>query len=118
MPAAGSIHWLPDSGPFAAIGLDTLVEGAKHGWLSVDGFAILDLCLTGLGGCQVVVTPHHLGPHSGILALDKDKLRSGAALMERLETYRGPAKMVSGQPHRAISWHIGKVSARTCVDRL
>ncbi|QGG93546.1 phosphodiesterase (plasmid) [Agrobacterium sp. MA01] len=110
MSKSGPIHWMRDFGPFAVIGLDTLLEGAHHGWLSEEGFAFLDQCLDELNGHPVIVATHHPWLPCGIVPMDQDNLRNGAALMERLERYSGVAKMISGHVHRAITGQIGKVS--------
>ncbi len=109
MPTSGPIHWMRDFGPFAVIGLDTLLEGAHHGWLDDEGFAFLDQCLAALGDRPVVVATHHPWLPSGIPAMDADNLRNGAPLMDRLQTHSGPVKMISGHVHRAITGQIGKV---------
>ncbi len=109
VPSAGPIHWLRDFGPFAVIGLDTLLEGAHHGWLSDEGFAFLDRCLADLVDRPVIVATHHPWIHSGIPAMDIDNLRNGAHLMGRLQSYNGPARMISGHVHRVIVVQIGKV---------
>ncbi|RGP36519.1 phosphodiesterase [Pseudotabrizicola alkalilacus] len=110
MPAAGPIQWLRDFGPFALIGLDTLMDGAHHGWLADEGFAFLDQTLAGLDGQPVIVATHHPWLPSGIPAMDADNLRNGATLLQRLQGYRGTAKMISGHVHRAITGQIGTVS--------
>lgn len=112
MPAEGPIHWLRDFGPFAVIGLDTLLEGAHHGWLADEGYAFLDQSLTALGDHPVIVATHHPWLHSGIPAMDADNLRNGAALMDRLQAHNGPVKMISGHVHRAITGQIGKVNCQ------
>lgn len=109
LPATGPIHWIRDFGPFAVIGLDTLLDGAHHGWLSEDGFAFLDTALADLNGHPVIIATHHPWLHSGIPAMDADNLRNGAALLARLDAYHGPAKMISGHVHRAIVGLIGRV---------
>ncbi|MCA3442431.1 MAG: metallophosphoesterase [Rhodobacter sp.] len=109
MPAAGPIHWLRDFGPFVVIGLDTVLDGAHHGWLSDCGFAFLDKSLADLNCHPVIVATHHPWLHSGIPPMDADNLRNGAALIERLNSYKGTAKMTSGHVHRAITGQIGKV---------
>ena len=109
MPASGPIHWRRDFGPFAVVGLDTLLEGAHHGWLSEEGLAYLEQSLADLDGHPVVVATHHPWLHCGIPAMDADNLRNGAALLERLQRYTGPARMISGHVHRAITGQIGHV---------
>ncbi len=109
MPASGPIHWLRDFGPFAVVGLDTLLEGAHHGWLAEEGLAFLEQTLADLGGHPVVVATHHPWLHCGIPAMDADNLRNGAGLMGLLEAYSGPARMISGHVHRAITGQIGRV---------
>lgn len=110
MPESGPIHWMRNFGPFAVIGLDTLLEGAHHGWLSEEGFAFLDQSLSDLNGHQAIIATHHPWLHCGIPAMDQDNLRNGADLMDRLERYKGVAKMISGHVHRTICGQIGKVS--------
>lgn len=112
MPAEGPIHWRRDFGPFTLIGLDTLLEGAHHGALSQDGFAFVDTALTDLGDTPVVIATHHPWVHSGIPAMDADNLRNGAALLDRLEAYPGPVRMISGHVHRAITGQIGRVTCQ------
>ncbi len=110
MPKTGPIHWLRDFGSFAVIGLDTLLEGAHYGWLSEEGFDFVDRSLTALNGRPAIIATHHPWLPCGIEPMDEDNLRNGAALMERLQSYSGVAKMISGHVHRAITGQIGKVS--------
>lgn len=112
MPRLGPIHWLRDFGPFAVIGLDTLLEEAHHGNLSVDGFAFVDKSLTAIGTQPAVIATHHPWLHSGILAMDADNLRNGIALMARLEAHPGPVRMISGHVHRAVTGQIGRVTCQ------
>jgi 3',5'-cyclic-AMP phosphodiesterase len=112
MPKTGPVQWIYDLGPFAVIGLDTLLEGAHHGWLHEEGLAFLDRSLTALEGKPVVVATHHPWMHSGIPAMDADNLRNGAPLMARLQTHPGSVRMISGHVHRAITGQIGKVTCQ------
>ncbi|MDP3340418.1 phosphodiesterase [Frigidibacter sp.] len=112
MPEAGPIHWLRDFGPFAVIGLDTLLDGAHHGWLADEGFTFLDRSLRSFGDRPVVVVTHHPWMQSGIPAMDADNLRNGAALMDRLQAHPGPVRMMSGHVHRAMTGQIGKVTCQ------
>lgn len=112
MPAAGPVHWRRDIGPFTVIGLDTLLDGAHHGWLCEKGFAFLHRTLARLGERPAVVATHHPWMHSGIPAMDADNLRNGAALMERLQAHPGPVRMISGHVHRAMTAQIGKVTCQ------
>ncbi|MEM5477371.1 phosphodiesterase [Pacificibacter sp. AS14] len=118
MPSSGPIQWLRDFGPFAVLGLDTLLEGAHHGELSDLAFTFVDTQLSTLAGKPLVVATHHPWMHCGITEMDADNLRNGAALMERLEQYPGPTRMISGHVHRAITGQIGSVlcqiSPSTC----
>lgn len=109
MPESGPIQWMRDFGPFAVIGLDTLLEGAHHGALGAEGLAFVDQALANLNGKPVVVATHHPWMHSGIPAMDADNLRDGAALMSRLEAYTGPVRMLSGHVHRAMTGQAGGV---------
>jgi 3',5'-cyclic AMP phosphodiesterase CpdA len=109
MPTSGSIQWMRDFGPFAVIGLDTLLEGAHHGWLPDEGLDFLDRCIADLDGRPMIVATHHPWMLSGIPAMDADNLRNGARLMERLQVYSGQVRMISGHVHRAITGQIGKV---------
>ena len=109
MPVIGPIGWLRDLGPFALVGLDTVLEGAHHGWLSDEGFEFLDRTLTDLNGHPLIVATHLPWLHCGIPFMDANNLRNGAALIERLNGYKGTAKMISGHVHRAITGQIGNV---------
>ncbi|MFD0858977.1 metallophosphoesterase [Roseovarius aquimarinus] len=109
MPEAGPIHWMRDFGPFAAIGLDTLREGAHHGELSRDGLEFLRASLARIGARPVVVCTHHPWMHSGIPAMDADNLRNGAEMIALLEDHPAPVRMLSGHVHRAVTGQIGRV---------
>lgn len=118
MPSSGQIQWLRDFGPFAVLGLDTLLEGAHHGELSAPAFTFVDEQLIKLAGKPLIVATHHPWMHCGITEMDADNLRNGAALMERLEQYSGPTRMISGHVHRAITGQVDNVlcqiSPSTC----
>ncbi|MBU2935554.1 MULTISPECIES: phosphodiesterase [Pacificibacter] len=109
MPSFGPIQWLQDFGPFAVLGLDTLLEGAHHGELSAPAFTFVDEQLIKLAGKPLVVATHHPWMYSGIPEMDADNLRNGARLMELLEHYSGPIRMISGHVHRAITGQVGRV---------
>lgn len=112
MPNHGPIHWMRDFGPCSLIGLDTLLEGAHHGELGPHGLAFLDATLATLGDQPVVVATHHPWMHTGIPAMDVDNLHDGAALLARLDAYPGPARMISGHVHRALSGQIGRITCQ------
>lgn len=112
MPSHGPIHWMRDFGPFAVVGLDTLLEGAHHGQLGPEGLAFIDTTLATLGEQPLVVATHHPWMHTGIPAMDADNLHDGAALMEKLAAYRGSVRMISGHVHRAISGQIGSITCQ------
>ena len=109
MPRAGPVHWLRDFGPFVVIGLDTLLDGAHHGWISGEGLEFLDQCLTQASGKQVIVATHHPCMTTGIPAMDANNLRNGAELIARLRAYPGYVQMMSGHVHRAMTGRIGRV---------
>ena len=113
MPETGPIQWSRDFGSFTVIGLDTLLEGAHHGELSFEGFSFLDASLAQADTRPVIVATHHPWMHSGIVAMDLDNLRNGAALMERLEAHPGPVRMFSGHVHRALTTQIGMITGMT-----
>jgi 3',5'-cyclic AMP phosphodiesterase CpdA len=112
MPSAGPIQWCGDFGDFTLIGLDTLVEGFHHGMLCHEGLTFLDAALAVADGKPVVVATHHPWMHSGIVAMDKNNLRNGTALLERLEAYGGPARMISGHVHRTMTTQIGRITCQ------
>lgn len=109
MPASGPIHWLRDFGPFAVVGLDTLLAGAHHGDLTAEGFRFLDQVLADLKGKPLIIATHHPWLHCGIPEMDADNLRNGAALLKRLEQYPGAVRMMSGHVHRAITGQVGSI---------
>ena len=112
MPPEGPVQWLRDFGPFAVIGLDTLLEGAHYGHLREEGYSFFDQSLASLSGRPVIIATHHPWMHSGIPAMDADNLRNGAALMARLQAHDGPVRMISGHVHRAMTTQIGKVTCQ------
>lgn len=112
MPKEGPIQWAQDFGPFSVIGLDTPLEGARHGDLSPEGFAFLDAALSAIGDQPAVIATHHPWMHSGIPAMDADNLRNGAVLMDRLESHPGPVRMISGHIHRAMTGQIGRITCQ------
>jgi 3',5'-cyclic AMP phosphodiesterase CpdA len=112
MPESGPIQWRKDFGAFLLIGLDTLLDGAHHGALSDEGFSFLDQALSEAGTRPAVIATHHPWMHSGIVAMDLDNLRNGAALMERLEAHPSPVRMISGHVHRTLTTQIGKVTCQ------
>lgn len=112
MPAAGPLHWVRDFGPFAVVGLDTLLEGAHYGHLCAAGFDFLDETLARLGTQPVLIATHHPWMRCGIPDMDADNLRNGDALMRRLERYPGPVSMISGHVHRTMTARIGKVTCQ------
>lgn len=109
---AGAIQWRHDIGDLTVIGLDTLLEGAHYGHLADEGLAFLDDVLREDSRRAVVVATHHPVMASGILAMDEDNLRNGAALMRRLETHEGPVRMISGHVHRSMTTRIGNVTCQ------
>ncbi|AML53061.1 phosphodiesterase [Falsihalocynthiibacter arcticus] len=109
MPDAGPIQWLRDFGPFAVLGLDTLLAEAHHGELSESGFTFIDTMLTDLAGKPLIVATHHPWLHCGIPEMDADNLRNGAIMMELLEQYPGDVRMMSGHVHRAVTGKVGNI---------
>ena len=112
MPADGPIHCVRDFGPFSVIDLDTLLEGAHHGALSLDGVGFVDAALAAIGSHLAFIAKHHPWMHSGIPAMDADNLHGGAALMAQLEAHPGPVCMISGHVHRAVTGQIGRVTCQ------
>jgi 3',5'-cyclic AMP phosphodiesterase CpdA len=112
MPDEGPVQWVRDFGPFSVIGLDTLLEGAHHGTLCGEGMEFLDATLSAIGNQPAIVATHHPFMHAGIPAMDADNLRNGAAVTARLDAHPGPARMVSGHVHRAVTGQIGRVTCQ------
>jgi len=112
MPASGPIQWRRDLEAFTLIGLDTLLEGSHHGDLSTEGLAFVDEALAELDGQPVVVATHHPWMHTGMRAMDANNLRNGDQLLQRLESYPGTARMVSGHVHRALTTQLGNVTCQ------
>ncbi|WP_434288540.1 phosphodiesterase [Celeribacter sp. SCSIO 80788] len=108
----GPIQWHRDFGPFSLIGLDTLLEGAHHGDLCDDGFALVDQVLNRIGDQPVIIATHHPWMPSAITTMDADNIRNGAALMARLAAHPGPVRMISGHVHRAMTTQIGRITCQ------
>jgi len=103
MPASGPIQWHHDFGPFAMVGLDTLVEGAPYGMLCESGLGFLARSLKITPGKPVVVATHHPWIPSGMKDMDRNNLRNGPAMLDLLRKHDAPVHVISGHLHRAMS---------------
>ena len=112
MPQSGPIQWRRDLPAFTIVGLDTLVDGKHHGEIAPEGFTFLDAVLADLADRPVIVATHHHVFHTGIRPMDRTFLRNGAELLGRLEAYGGPARIISGHVHRALTAQIGRVTCQ------
>lgn len=112
MPGEGPIQWRRDFGPYTMLALDSLDEGDAAGRLSDEGFTFLDAELARLNGKPLVIATHHPWMLSGLSQMDGWTLKNGDKLMNRLEEYPGPVRMISGHVHRAMTTQIGKVTCQ------
>jgi 3',5'-cyclic AMP phosphodiesterase CpdA len=112
MPATGPVQWQLDLPAFTLIGLDTLVEGEHYGLIGASGLSWLEQCLAVAAGRPVIVATHHPFFHTGIRPMDINNLRNGQEILARLEAYPGPARMISGHVHRAMTAQLGRVTCQ------
>lgn len=100
MPTTGPVNWQQDLDEVILIGLDTLVEGAAHGELSLETCNWLDAQLARAGGRPVLLFLHHPPVGTGIAAMNEIGLKMPERLSEILARYRGPLQIGCGHIHR------------------
>ncbi|PTW54338.1 3',5'-cyclic AMP phosphodiesterase CpdA [Breoghania corrubedonensis] len=102
-----------DRFPMAVIGLDTLVEGEPHGELCRSRLAWLEAQLEKARGMPALLFMHHPPLQTGLEAMDRIGLRSGAAELERfIRAHGGVQAILCGHMHRAIQGQLGGVPVR------
>ncbi|MFK7876271.1 MAG: phosphodiesterase [Paracoccaceae bacterium] len=102
LPKSGPLNWTRRIGAINLIGLDTLVEGQKHGTLSSDSLSFLQEALSRLDGAPVLLALHHPPFLSGIKFMDDIGLTSAQALHSVLADYRGALRIVCGHIHNMM----------------
>lgn len=109
MPAQGPINWREDLADVTILGLDTLVEGADHGALSLETLDWLRTALEDLADRPVLLIMHHPPIVTGIDAMDRIGLQDRARLEDVLSHHRGPLQIACGHVHRMM---IGQFAGR------
>ncbi|MGB1235629.1 MAG: phosphodiesterase [Planktomarina sp.] len=102
LPKSGPLNWSRRIGEIHLIGLDTLVEGQKHGTLSMNSLAFLRDALLKVDGAPVLLALHHPPFVCCIDFMDDIGLTNRQALRDVLAEYGGPLRIVCGHIHNMI----------------
>ncbi len=106
----GPLNWCLKIGEIHLIGLDTLVEGQKHGTLSSDTLTFLRTALNHANGAPVLLALHHPPFPSGIKFMDDIGLTNQHAFKDAVEGYSGELRIICGHIHsmmvHSIAGHV------------
>lgn len=106
----GPINWDHKIGELHLIGLDTLVEGQKHGVLTADTMTFLRTALNRAIGAPVLLALHHPPFPSGIRFMDDIGLANQDAFKDVVDGYAGELRIICGHIHtmmvRSIAGHV------------
>lgn len=111
LPRTGPLNWHLPLADFDVIGLDSLVEGRAHGELTDDTLAWLADRLDVLAGRPVLLALHHPPFDTGIVDMDRQKLKAPHGLLAAARGHTGPIQIICGHVHRHITTMIGSVPA-------
>ena len=106
-PQTGHVQQIRDIGKTRIITLDSLdgppyADDHHAGLLCADRLAFMDKALATRDGRFAVVCMHHPPFDTGIIGMDRIKLRDGEAFIKRLATH-GNLHLMCGHVHRTIS---------------
>ena len=110
IPGAGPINWDRRIGEICLIGLDTLVEGQKHGTLTVETLTFLRDALVRADGAPVLLALHHPPFPCGIRFMDDIGLTNQRDFADAVRGYAGELRIVCGHIHammiQTIAGHV------------
>lgn len=111
IPNAGPINWGHRIGEIYLIGLDTLVEGQKHGTLTPATLTFLRAALVRANGAPVLLALHHPPFPSGIRFMDDIGLTNQQDFTDAVGGYAGELRIVCGHIHtmmiQTVAGHVG-----------
>lgn len=102
LPQDGPLNWDVPLGDIRMIGLDTLVEGHRHGLLIPETLAYLKGRLHRAGGAPILLALHHPPFQSGIRFMDAIGLRNKDKFIETISGYSGEIRIICGHIHTMI----------------
>lgn len=106
----GPINWSHKIGDIYLVGLDTLVEGQKHGMLTADTLTFLRTALDHALGAPVLLALHHPPFSSGIRFMDDIGLTNQDAFKDAVDGYAGELRIICGHIHtmmiRTVAGHV------------
>ncbi|MEM8876356.1 MAG: phosphodiesterase [Pseudomonadota bacterium] len=102
LPESGPLNWHVPFSDFDVIGLDSLVDGHAHGELTKDTLDWLGDRLDELAGRPMLLALHHPPFDTGILDMDRQKLKHPETLLEVARRSAGPVQIICGHVHRHI----------------
>ena len=110
IPGAGPINWDRRIGEICLIGLDTLVEGQKHGTLTPATLTFLQDALIRADGAPVLLALHHPPFPCGIRFMDDIGLTNQQDFADAVSGYAGELRIVCGHIHammiQTIAGHV------------
>lgn len=99
LPTDGLLNWTRQIGEIHLIGLDTLVEGQKHGTLTPATLTFLRAALVRADGAPVLLALHHPPFSSGIRFMDDIGLTNQQDFTDAVSGYAGELRIVCGHIH-------------------
>ena len=99
LPGNGPLNWHVQVGNVHMIGLDTLVEGHRHGTLTHETLTYLRNALIRANGAPVLLALHHPPFPSGIKFMDDIGLTNQGAIKQAVSGYSGKMHIVCGHIH-------------------
>lgn len=99
LPGNGPLNWHVQVGNVHMIGLDTLVEGHRHGTLTHETLTYLRNALIRANGAPVLLALHHPPFPSGIKFMDDIGLTNQGAIKKAVSGYSGKMHIVCGHIH-------------------
>jgi len=107
MPPEGEIRWRIDLDGMTVVGLDTHVPGAPHGALSPEALNWLEHTMDDLRNRPLIVALHHPPIVTGIVQMDRQRLRDPGGLEAVLARHPGPCRIIAGHVHRFVMDTLG-----------
>jgi len=106
LPVKGPLNWHVQIGKVHMIGLDTLVEGHRHGTLTDETLTYLRNALIRADGAPVLLALHHPPFLSGIRFMDYIGLTNQGAIKQAVSRYSGKMHIVCGHIHSMMLTNI------------
>ena len=99
--------WVYETSDTVVIGLDTLVEGQKHGMLRPESLALLFENLSQPTEKNIILAIHHPPINTGIPFMDEIALKNSDELSECLTAANQPIRILCGHVHGIYQGTLG-----------